>query len=536
MGVPLSARALRTLIARLASSAAIVFALSFVLFGVLSSLPGDPVDLLVTSNPNVKPEDIARLKKLRGLDQPWPVQWWRWLVGHHEPLDPPRAPAGQIVATELGAHGGVVVEVRGAKREYRAPGVYDEPFVVRDDASGLEDVGVDEVFVSPAIPIIDEDDGAPHLDEIERQLGGSTESPAAIGRASESDMIAGARSAGRAFGIRAPHVVEAGAHGDVLIANACGASTTAGLSIVSGPGVVDGSGVRAHFDGAGRSAIVFECANGDVRARGAVIVEHGVVVDPARFHRGAIFALIGDFDALGFSSTYKRPVIELLRDRISNTLLLMIPAFVIAVVAAVVLALVAARRRGSIVDRIVVASSIVSVSVPSFWVGLMGIVVFAAKLRVLPAGGIDSPGDESFGDVVMHMILPVAVLAFAYAGPFVRYARAGLLEAMPADYVRTARAKGLRRRAVVVRHALPNALIPLFAVVALQAPQMFAGALLTETVFAWPGIGRLQYESIINNDSYVAIVVFLISASLVLIANLVADVLYTVVDPRLRRR
>jgi peptide/nickel transport system permease protein len=504
---------------RLASSLAILFALSFALFGVLSALPGDPVDLLVTSNPNVKPEDIARLKKLRGLDQPWPVQWARWLFGHAEPKEPPPLPPPEVHAVELPSEGAAVVEVRGVKREYRAPGIYDEPYVVGDD---VQAVVIDQVYAAPTIsPVPTPSDDGAHLDETERQLGGATESATGVGRASEAEIIEAAKRAGRAFGVAPLHEVEAN-----VDAHLCSADAHARVP-------------QVELAGPGRTVVVFTCERGDVVARGAFIIDHGVATDPARYHRGAIAALLGDGEALGYSSTYKRPVVELLSGRVQNTLLLMVPAFLVALLTAIALATVAASKRGSPIDRAIVASSIFSVSVPSFWLGLMGIVILAAKLQVLPAGGIEQPGlsgVDAFFDVVAHAVLPVLVLAIGYAGPFLRYTRASLVDVLPSDFVRTARAKGLAPRTVLLRHALPNALLSLITVTALQAPQMFAGALLTETVFAWPGIGRLQYEAIVDNDSYVAIVVFLISAALVFAANVAADVLYGVVDPRLRRR
>jgi len=183
---------------------------------------------------------------------------------------------------------------------------------------------------------------------------------------------------------------------------------------------------------------------------------------------------------------------------------------------------------------------VLGVSVPAFWLGIMAMHLFAVTLPWLPAGGVQTPGLTDPIDVVVdriqHAILPVSVLAAAWTGQWLRWVRSGVLEVLPSDFVRTARAKGLGGRRVLLGHALRNALIPLVTVLALAAPQLFAGALLTETVFAWPGVGRLQYEAILNNDSYVAIVVFLVSAGLVLASNLAADLLYVVVDPRLRHK
>jgi peptide/nickel transport system permease protein len=226
---------------------------------------------------------------------------------------------------------------------------------------------------------------------------------------------------------------------------------------------------------------------------------------------------------------------------VQNTLALMVPALLLSLLVAVPFGTLAAARKGSAIDAAVQAVSVVGVSLPAFWLGIMAMVVFGAKLRWLPAGGIQTPGlaPELFDvvtDRLRHSILPVGVLAAAYCGQWLRWVRSGVVDVLPQDFVRTARAKGLGPRAVLFRHALRNALLPFVTVLALAAPQLFAGALLTETVFAWPGVGRLQHEAILNNDSYVAVVVFLVSAALVLAANLGADLLCALLDPRVRRR
>jgi peptide/nickel transport system permease protein len=531
--------------------AATLLALSFVLFGVLSALPGDPVDLLVTSNPNVRPDDVQRLKKLRGLDKPWPVRWARWLVGHGEALAPPKPPVRGPVVVELPAEGPAVVKDGDRELRFERPGVYRVPRVVRD-AHGLEGVDVTEVLVSPTLSDVPSDDGNDDdvrtLDEAERQLGGSTESGVGVGRASQTQLAEAARKVGPVVALEPPRTFTARDDGAIVVEgkdlSPVAQAESLRFEVVDGPGrFVDGRYTHV-FDGPGTTAVVYRAKTLDGRAaEGAFVVEHGLVDDPGRFHRGAIFVLVGDTEALGYSATYKRPVWELLfgpQGRVKNTLLLMGPAILLALLLAVPLGVLAASRRGSVVDRVLVGASTVGLSMPAFWVGLMAMVVFAAKLRWLPAGGIQSPGlDDDLVTVVIdrvrHAILPVGVLGLAYAAPWLRWVRASVLEVLPQDFLRTARAKGLPAGAILRRHALGNALLPLITVVALAAPQLFAGALLTETVFAWPGVGRLQYEAILNNDSYVAIVVFLVSAALVILANLAADLVYLVVDPRLRR-
>ncbi len=524
------------LVARALWMGATLLALSFALFGVLAHLPGDPVDLLVTADPGVRPEDVAHEKALRGLDQPWPVQWARWLVGHQELLPPPRAPVHPAQVVEMPPEGPAVVD----GERFAEPGVYETPFVV-DDGHGQQAVGLDRVLVSPTIsqaptPL------EPGLDESERALAGGSEHVFAT----EAELRGAAEKVGRPLPVAAPRVVAAAAGGAVAVdaRTLCpGAYLT--FDVVTGPGRFGADGVyRARFDGPGRTAVVFRVTgvppDADGRsartrsALGAFVVDHGVVLDPQRFRRGALFALTGDLSALGYSSAYKRPVADLLAGRVQNTLALMVPAFLLSLALAVPLGALAARRRGTL-DRAVGGAGVLLVSVPAFWLGLMAVALFAVTWRVLPAGGVATAGDGSLSDRAVHAVLPVSVLALAYAGQWLRYVRAGVKDALPQDFVRTARAKGLSEGAVLWRHALRNALLPLVTVVALAAPQMFAGAVLTETVFSWPGIGRLQVEAVLDNDSYVAIVVFLISAALVMLASLAADLVYAVVDPRVRR-
>jgi peptide/nickel transport system permease protein len=246
-----------------------------------------------------------------------------------------------------------------------------------------------------------------------------------------------------------------------------------------------------------------------------------------------VFALLGDTAALGFSWTQKRPVAELLSGRVSATLALTLPAFALALITALIAGVLAARRPRRALDRVVTALSTASIAIPPYWLGLILIAIFAAHWRALPAGGRADPG-APLSSSLAHAILPVLVLAIAWAGPLTRYVRAAVVNALPQDYVRTARSKGLGERAVLLGHALRSALLPAITAIGLLLPQLFAGALLTETVFAWPGIGRLQVEAISSGDSYVAVVIALIEAALVLTGNWLADAAVALADPRLR--
>jgi peptide/nickel transport system permease protein len=243
----------------------------------------------------------------------------------------------------------------------------------------------------------------------------------------------------------------------------------------------------------------------------------------------------GDF---GYSRTYKVPVIELVADRIENSLWLTIPSFVVAMVVAVPIGVYSALHQYSKVDYAATFFAFFGISIPAFWFGIMMIYVFAVKLHWLPPGGFATPGvTEGWPAVVdrlRYSILPVTVLSLLSMAALTRYTRASMLEVIRQDYVRTARAKGLREQVVITKHALRNALIPIVTVLALLVPGLFAGAPLTETVFAWPGIGRLLVESVLGGDYAVAQAALLFLSVLVLVFNLVADVAYAALDPRIR--
>ncbi|HEY1100378.1 MAG TPA: ABC transporter permease subunit, partial [Myxococcota bacterium] len=227
--------------------------------------------------------------------------------------------------------------------------------------------------------------------------------------------------------------------------------------------------------------------------------------------------------------------------RIGNTLVLTLPALTVAMLLSLVLGTWAGWRRGA-VDVVVRGFSALTSSVPAFFVGLLLVTLFAEWWQVLPSGGVFSPGIHNDGvqavvvDRVRHAVLPVTVLVLFWTGRFVRQVRSAVIAAAAGDYVRTVRMKGASTSWIVRHHVLKNAAVPLVTLVGLSLPALFGGALLTETVFAWPGLGRLQYDAILQNDSYVAVVVFLISAAMVLLGSLLADVLVFVLDPRTRGR
>lgn len=239
---------------------------------------------------------------------------------------------------------------------------------------------------------------------------------------------------------------------------------------------------------------------------------------------------------LGFSRTYRVPVGELLLPRLKNTFVLSFSALLLSLCIALPLGILAALRANTKTDYIIGFFSFGGISTPSFWLGLMLIIVFAVKLQWLPASGTESIGVDSpgFFDRLPYLILPALTLSYITIGRFVRFTRSAMLEALKNDYIRTATAKGLPRRLVIWKHAFRNALLSLITMVTLSFSGVFSGATITETVFAYQGVGKLVYDSILSNDFNVAMISFMISVGMVLLFSLIADLLYSWADPRIQ--
>lgn len=237
----------------------------------------------------------------------------------------------------------------------------------------------------------------------------------------------------------------------------------------------------------------------------------------------------------GESLASGRPVLEMVGERLLNTAYLMGLAFLLTLLVAIPVGVTSAIKQYSLFDYVATLFSFLGFSVPIFWLGLMAIIVFAVQLDWLPAAGMRTIGAPfSIADRLRYLILPVSLMAFHSAGQYSRYVRSSMLDVIQQDYVTTARAKGLREWTVIVSHVLRNALIPLITVVALDLPAIFSGALLIETVFAWPGMGRLFWQSALRFDYPVLMGIIISTALLVILFNLLADILYAVVDPRVR--
>jgi peptide/nickel transport system permease protein len=241
----------------------------------------------------------------------------------------------------------------------------------------------------------------------------------------------------------------------------------------------------------------------------------------------------------GFSLAYNLPVFDLILPRLANTLLLSFTSLVIGVTIAILIGVVAAVKQYSIVDHLSMGFAFIGFSIPGFWLGLMVIVLFAVHWKLLPVGGLLDPRTApgfwpSLGDRVSHLILPVAVLSFSSTAFTARYMRTSLLDVLRQDYLNTARAKGLAERAVITRHALKIALIPVVTEVARLIPDVVGGATVIETVFGYPGMGKLLFDSIIGSDFTVVMCILMLLATMVVLFNLLADVMYAYLDPRIR--
>ena len=238
---------------------------------------------------------------------------------------------------------------------------------------------------------------------------------------------------------------------------------------------------------------------------------------------------------LGYSYRGGEPVVELIFERLGPTLRLMATAMVLAITLGVPLGVLSALKQYSWIDYFVTVLGFAAVSVPSFFLALGLIYVFALKLQWLPTSGMNSVGTTpTFGDSLHHIILPALALGLAQTAPLIRYVRSGMLESIRQDYVTVARAKGLGEGTVVVSHALRNVLIPIVTIIAIELPGLFGGAVIIEQIFAWPGMGTLAITAVLARDYPVIMGVTLIGALVIVICNLIADVLYAVIDPRIR--
>ena len=239
----------------------------------------------------------------------------------------------------------------------------------------------------------------------------------------------------------------------------------------------------------------------------------------------------------GYSFVTHEPVIDRIAQRLPNTLTLMGISLLLTLLIAIPVGVLAAVRQYSWFDYAATAGAFFGISMPVFWFGLLLILTFAVQLRWLPTSGMETIGGGfDLVDRIRHIIMPATVLALVSAASYSRFIRSAMLEVIHQDYVRTARAKGLRERLIMARHAAKNAALPFVTLLALDLPDLFTGAVVTETIFAWPGMGRLYLDSVSRLDYSVLMAILTVSAALLLLANLLADILYAYLDPRIRYR
>jgi peptide/nickel transport system permease protein len=248
-----------------------------------------------------------------------------------------------------------------------------------------------------------------------------------------------------------------------------------------------------------------------------------------RYGNWLVAALQGDF---GYSRTYTQPVLSILVPRLGNTMLLMGISLIVTLAIAIPLGVFAAVRPYSRADHAINLLCFAGISVPSFWFALLCIILFSVKLGWLPAGGMETVGASGVLDRLQYLIMPVAVLTVTNIGSFTRFMRASMIQTLRQEYIRTARAKGVGPARLLVGHALQNALLPLVTIVGLSFGNLFSGALITEIMFSWLGMGKLMYDAILGNDYNLALVGLLFATAATLVGNFLADVGQVALDPR----
>ena len=242
---------------------------------------------------------------------------------------------------------------------------------------------------------------------------------------------------------------------------------------------------------------------------------------------------------LGYSFYFNTPVLQLILQRLPATALLVLSALLVAVVLGTLLGVLAAQRPHGILSYLITVVSIAGFSAPVFWLGIVIIIALASALPLFPTSGMQDATQlgatwwRAGLDVTYHLVLPAFTLSLVYLAQYSRLARSSMIEVLAADYVRTARAKGLPERLVVYKHALRNAVLPVVTMAGLQFGQVVAGAVLVETVFAWPGLGSLAYESILRRDSPMMLGILMFSSVMVILANVLTDWTYRLIDPRI---
>lgn len=259
---------------------------------------------------------------------------------------------------------------------------------------------------------------------------------------------------------------------------------------------------------------------------------------PLPVQLGVYLAKVGQGD-LGFSYFFNLPVSDMILERVPATLLLVLTSVLLAFVVGTALGVLSSRKPNGVLSQFITVLSLVGFAAPIFWVGIMLVILFASVWPVLPVAGmraIDATGGglADVLDVARHLVLPALTLSLVYLAQYSRLARSSMLDVLGSDFIRTARAKGLAERVVLYKHALRNGLLPVVTVLGLQFGNVLAGAILVETVFNWPGLGRLAFESVLRRDYPTILGVLLFSSMVVVVMNQVTDLCYRLIDPRIK--
>lgn len=259
---------------------------------------------------------------------------------------------------------------------------------------------------------------------------------------------------------------------------------------------------------------------------------------PLPVQLGVYLAKVAGGD-LGYSYFFNLPVTAMIHERVPATLLLVLSAVIVAFVVGTTLGVLSSKKPNGLLSQFITVLSLVGFAAPVFWMGIMLVILFASVLPILPVAGmraVDSSGGgwRDVLDVAWHLVLPTLTLSLVYLAQYSRLARSSMLDVLGSDFIRTARAKGLADRVVMYKHALRNALLPVVTVLGLQFGNVLAGAILVETVFNWPGLGRLAFESVLRRDYPTILGLLLFSSIVVVVMNLLTDLAYRLIDPRIK--
>ncbi|EQH98404.1 binding--dependent transport system inner membrane component family protein [Clostridioides difficile Y401] len=237
---------------------------------------------------------------------------------------------------------------------------------------------------------------------------------------------------------------------------------------------------------------------------------------------------------LGISYINHMPVTEQIMEKMGNTFILMGTSLIFSILVAIPLGIFLAVNKNSITSKVSSVFNYIGVSIPSFWIGMILISIFSVKLNIFPSGGMHTIGNDSIGDLVKHLVLPVITLGLYNTAIFTNYVEASVNEQLKKQYVITARAKGLSEKVILFKHVLKNSLTSLVTILGMSIQKLVTGAFVTEVVFSWPGMGRLMIDSIFSRDYTVIMAITMLSALFLILGNLVADILYLLIDPKIK--